>query len=87
MEIERLPAKLREEDVLAAAANVPENLRLSRAKVGLSQQEMALRLGYESATALSLMETGQRKVSALTLWKIARITGEPVQNFFLKGLI
>lgn len=87
MEITRLPTKLELEDTLAIAENLPTNLRLAREKVGLSQREMAVRLGYESATALSLMESGQRKTSALTLWKIARITGESPENFFLKGII
>jgi len=87
MKITRLPREIDSEDLVAIQHNIASNIRLARMHVGLTQAEMGTMLGYDSATALSLMETGQRKISATTLWKIAHITGEPVNNFYLKGLI
>lgn len=87
MRISKLPVELNVEDCGFASENIPLNIRKARESVGLSQLELGRMLGYRSPVALSLMESGDRKVSALNLWKIAHITSEPVKNFFLRGLI
>jgi transcriptional regulator with XRE-family HTH domain len=80
MEITRLPKKINSEELVTIHYNLAVNIRLARFKTGLSQEEMAKRLGYDSGTAVSLLETGHRKISAITLWKISSITGEPVSD-------
>ena len=42
-----------------------------REKAGISQEELAKKIGFGSATAISLIEAGQRKVSIIDLEKIA----------------
>lgn len=87
MKIEKLPLKLNREDLKHIGSNLIQNIKKARMKTGLSQLEMAQMLGYKSATALSLIESGDRKLTAETLWKIAYITGEPIRDFYYKGLI
>jgi DNA-binding XRE family transcriptional regulator len=46
-------------------------VKTMREECGLSQIELAKMVGFQSATAISLIESGQRHVSAKTLWLIA----------------
>jgi transcriptional regulator with XRE-family HTH domain len=87
MKIKKLPKEVNREDLRYAYMNIACNIQLARIKVGLSQKEMAEKLGYKSATGLSLMESGKRGINAVVLWNIAEITQEPINNFYLKGLI
>lgn len=57
-----------------------ERLREAREYLGFSQEEVAAFLGV-SRSALSLMETGQRKVDALELKKLAGLYKRPVGYF------
>jgi transcriptional regulator with XRE-family HTH domain len=57
-----------------------ERLRESREYLGFSQDQVATYLGV-SRSALSLMETGQRKVDALELKKLAELYKRPVGFF------
>lgn len=57
-----------------------ERLRESREYLGFSQEEVATFLGVPRS-ALSLMETGQRKVDALELKKLAALYKRPVGSF------
>jgi len=57
-----------------------ERLREAREYLGFSQEEVATFLGI-SRSALSLMETGQRKVDALELKKLASLYKRPVGYF------
>src|SRR5580698_3596341 len=57
-----------------------ERLRQAREYLGFSQEEVATFLGV-SRSALSLMETGQRKVDALELKKLASLYKRPVGYF------
>lgn len=57
-----------------------ERLREAREYLGFSQEEVATFLGV-SRSALSLMETGQRKVDALELKKLAGLYKRPVGYF------
>lgn len=57
-----------------------ERLREAREYLGFSQDQVASFLGT-SRSALSLMETGQRKVDALELKKLASLYKRPVGYF------
>jgi transcriptional regulator with XRE-family HTH domain len=57
-----------------------ERLREAREYLGFSQDQVATYLGI-SRSALSLMETGQRKVDALELKKLAALYKRPVGYF------
>jgi transcriptional regulator with XRE-family HTH domain len=57
-----------------------ERLREAREYLGFSQDQVATFLGV-SRSALSLMETGQRKVDALELKKLAGLYKRPVGHF------
>jgi transcriptional regulator with XRE-family HTH domain len=57
-----------------------ERLREAREYLGFSQEEVATFLGVPRS-ALSLMETGQRKVDALELKKLAALYKRPVGYF------
>src|SRR5580658_8187912 len=57
-----------------------ERLREAREYLGFSQDQVANFLGV-SRSALSLMETGQRKVDALELKKLATLYKRPVGYF------
>lgn len=77
MKIKRLPNR-------EAAQVVPEvgsKVKSAREECGLSQTELALLLGYKSATAISLMESNKRGIKITTLWKIAQVTNLLVTYF------
>jgi transcriptional regulator with XRE-family HTH domain len=57
-----------------------ERLRQAREYLGFSQEEVATYMGI-SRSALSLMESGQRKVDALELKKLAGLYKRPVAYF------
>ncbi len=57
-----------------------ERLREAREYLGFSQEDVATFLGV-SRSALSLMETGQRKVDALELKKLAGLYKRPIGYF------
>ena len=57
-----------------------ERLREAREYLGLSQDQVATFMGI-SRSALSLMESGQRKVDALELKKLAELYKRPVGHF------
>jgi transcriptional regulator with XRE-family HTH domain len=57
-----------------------DRLREAREYLGFSQEEVATFLGV-SRSALSLMETGQRKVEVMELKKIAGLYKRPVSYF------
>ena len=55
-------------------------LREAREYLNLSQDEVAKRIGIARA-AISLIESGQRRVDALELSKFARVYQRPVSHF------
>lgn len=57
-----------------------ERLREAREYIGFSQDQVAKFLGV-SRSALSLIESGQRKVDALELKKLAGLYKKPVGHF------
>lgn len=52
---------------------IGQRIKDIREGVGMSQRDLATALGYESPTAVSLIEQGHRKVSVEILEKIAHI--------------
>jgi Zn-dependent peptidase ImmA (M78 family)/transcriptional regulator with XRE-family HTH domain len=54
---------------------IGERMRSARERLGLSQEELARRLGYSSPATISHFETGQRKISVLDLRQLADILG------------
>lgn len=87
MKVVKLPKEINSEELVDIRLNISTNVRRARLSVGLTQTELAEILGYESGTAISLIESGDRTVSTTTLWKIAQITDNPIQNFYFKGLL
>jgi transcriptional regulator with XRE-family HTH domain len=57
-----------------------ERLRDAREYLGFSQEEVASYLGVPRS-ALSMMETGQRKVDALELSRLASLYQRPIGHF------
>lgn len=57
-------------------------IREAREAAKLSQKALAEQLGYESATAISYIESGERKVAVVDLEKIASILDREI-GFFM----
>jgi transcriptional regulator with XRE-family HTH domain len=60
---------------------IGQRIRDAREAVGISQRELAEKLGYESATAISYIEAGERKVSVVDLELIAQILDKDGRYF------
>ena len=63
---------------------IGSKIKEAREAEGLSQMELAEHLGYESATAISLIEGGDRKVSVEDLEKIADFFHKDINHFIGK---
>ena len=87
MRINKLPSRCDKRDEKIVTENIARNIKIARMSVGLSQDELAREIGFKSATPLSLIESGQRKISTGKLWLISRITGNDIKSFCLKGII
>lgn len=62
-------------------AQIGARLKAAREDTGLSQAQLATELGYDSATAISLIEAGQRKVKAEDLKRAAEVLHRTVAYF------
>ena len=62
-------------------SDIGKRLREARDSAGLSQAQLAKALGYESATAVSLIEAGQRKFKIEDLRKAAEILHRDIGYF------
>jgi transcriptional regulator with XRE-family HTH domain len=60
---------------------VGRNVRRLRITAGLSQAELAARLGVDRAY-VSGLELGQRNATIITLWHTAQALGVKVRSFF-----
>jgi transcriptional regulator with XRE-family HTH domain len=56
-------------------------IKSARESAGMSQMELAKELDFGSATAISLIESGDRKVTAENLDKIARVLQRDIKFF------
>jgi transcriptional regulator with XRE-family HTH domain len=63
---------------------VGRNVKRLRIAAGLSQAELAERMGVDRAY-VSGLELGQRNPTVLTLWHIAKALGVKLQSFFDEG--
>ena len=63
---------------------VGQRIKFAREKEGLSQSQLAKALGYNSPTAISLIEAGERNVKVEILAQIARILHQDV-DFLMTG--
>lgn len=62
-------------------AFIGQRIREAREAADLSQRELAEKLGYESATAISYIESGERKVSVVDLEKMAALLHRDIRYF------
>ena len=62
-------------------ADIGKRLREAREKAGLSQAQLAKELGYESATAVSLIEAGERRFKMEDLQKAADVLHRTIGYF------
>ncbi len=56
-------------------------IKETRRKKGLSQKDLAEKVGFDSATSISLIESGERKISIVDLEKTAQILNEELEYF------
>ncbi|MFA5792212.1 MAG: helix-turn-helix transcriptional regulator [Candidatus Paceibacterota bacterium] len=56
-------------------------IREARNKKGLSQKDLAEAVGFDSGTSISLIESGERKMSIVDLEKMAEILNEELKYF------
>lgn len=62
-------------------AQIGARIREARESQGLSQMELAQALKYESATAISLIESGDRKLKVEDLEKISNALSRDIKFF------
>jgi transcriptional regulator with XRE-family HTH domain len=60
---------------------VGDNIRRLRLAAGLSQAELADRMGVDRAY-VSGLEQGQRNPTVISLWHVAKALGVPMRSFF-----
>jgi transcriptional regulator with XRE-family HTH domain len=56
-------------------------IKAAREEMNLSQSELAEKLGFQSATAISLMESDERNVNSIVLQQIAQILHRDIKYF------
>ncbi|MGG6268515.1 helix-turn-helix domain-containing protein [Leptolyngbya sp. AN03gr2] len=61
---------------------IGERIRRARESVGVSQLDLARKIGYSSSATISHFESGERKISIVDLQQIAQILGLPTDYFF-----
>jgi transcriptional regulator with XRE-family HTH domain len=60
---------------------VGDNVKRLRLAAGLSQAELAYRMGVDRAY-VSGLEQGQRNPTIISLWHVAKALGVPMRSFF-----
>jgi transcriptional regulator with XRE-family HTH domain len=63
---------------------VGQRIKNARDKASLTQSELATKLGYNSPTAISLIEADERNVKVEMLYKIAQVLHQDV-NYLATG--
>lgn len=63
------------------SVQIGKRIKEARDSAGLSQADLAKAWGYESATAVSLIEAGERKLKAEDLRKVAKILQRGIGYF------
>jgi putative transcriptional regulator len=62
-----------------------DRLRKARRAKGLTQEEMAKLLGYQSKSGYSMIETGRNRPPLPIALHIAKIVGQEVEQLFPAG--
>lgn len=60
---------------------IGKRIKQAREEAGLSQKELAKALGFETATAISLIESGERKIAVNLLEKTASTLHKSIPFF------
>ena len=60
---------------------IGERIRLARQAAGLSQKDLAEKIGFETATAISLIEAGERKIGVVEMEKMAHVLDRDIKYF------
>lgn len=60
---------------------IGDRVRSARQAAGFSQKELAENIGFESATAISLIEAGERKIGIVELEKMAKTLDREIGYF------
>lgn len=63
------------------AQTIGGRIKKARDEAGISQSDLAKILGFESATAISLIESDERKITAENLGKVAAALHRDVRYF------
>ena len=61
---------------------IGKKIKFAREEADFSQLDLAKLLGFETATAISLIESGERKVSAENIASLAKLLHKDVKFFF-----
>ena len=80
MKIQRLPQKYEQR----LQRDFGSEIKRMREEVGLSQKELAQEIGFGSATAISLYESGQRTPSIVAMFAICSVCGYSIDFNLLK---
>lgn len=59
---------------------IGSRIQEARRRAGMSQMDLAKTVGFESATAISLIENGERRIAVDTLERIASVLNEDVKS-------
>ena len=60
---------------------IGKRVRSARKSAGLSQKQLAEKIGLKTATAVYLIESGERKIGAVDLEKIAKTLNRDIKYF------
>lgn len=63
------------------ANSIGSRIKAAREEMGLSQTEFATQLGFQSATAVSLIESDDRKVNTSLLERAAQVLHRDIKYF------
>ncbi len=61
--------------------NIGSRIKAARDERGLSQGDLAKALGFQTATAISLIENGERKVTAGILQQLSEVLHRDIKYF------
>jgi transcriptional regulator with XRE-family HTH domain len=68
-------------DEITKAKYIGGRIKQAREDAQLTQSQLAEKIGFDSGTAISLIESGERKIAVETLEKIANILKRDIKYF------
>jgi len=60
---------------------IGQKIKGVRNEMGMSQKDLAEKVGFSSSTAMSLIESGERNISIDVLQKISELSGKSIDYF------